>query len=85
MSQVGKLLSEQEWEDWQAHPGTQVLHQVLLAWKEQVKEQWAAGSFTDMSQFGTAILNAKAIGAVQLIDQVIGLEYERIMGEVTDE
>jgi hypothetical protein len=38
-----------------------------------------------MSQFGTAILNAKAIGAVQLIDQIIGLEYERIVGEVTDE
>jgi hypothetical protein len=85
MSQEIKLLTEQEWQDWQAHPGTRVLRHVLLSWKEQVKEQWAAGSFTDMSQFGTAILNAKAIGAVQLIDQIMGLEYDRIVGEVADE
>jgi len=38
-----------------------------------------------MSQFGTAILNAKAIGAVQMIDQIIGLEYDRILAEVADE
>jgi hypothetical protein len=38
-----------------------------------------------MSQFGTAIVNAKAIGEVQMIDQIIGLEYDRILAEVADE
>ena len=85
MSQMERLLTEQEWEEWQAHPGTLVLRNVLLSWKEQVKEQWAAGAFTDMSQFGTAIVNAKAIGEVQMIDQIIGLEYDRILAEVADE
>lgn len=37
-----------------------------------------------MSQFGTAILNAKAIGAVQMIDQIINIEYDRIAGELSD-
>jgi len=37
-----------------------------------------------MSQFGTAILNAKAIGAVQMIDQIINVEYDRIVGELGD-
>ena len=57
---------------------------MLALWKESVKEQWAAGAFTDMSQFGTAILNAKAIGAVQMIEQIIGIEYDRILGELGD-
>lgn len=57
---------------------------MLGKWRDQVKEQWASGAFTDMSQFGTGILNAKAIGAVQLIDQVIGLEYDRVLGELGD-
>lgn len=57
---------------------------MLALWKESVKEQWAAGAFTDMAQFGTAILNAKAIGAVQMIDQIINIEYDCIIGELSD-
>lgn len=57
---------------------------MLALWKGSVKEQWAAGAFTDMSQFGTAILNAKAIGAVQMIDQIINIEYDRVVGELSD-
>lgn len=84
MSQEFRLPTEEEWNQWQEHPVTQALLGVLALWKESVKEQWAAGSFTDMSQFGTAILNAKAIGAVQMIDQIINIEYDRIAGELSD-
>ena len=84
MSQEFRLPTEEEWSQWQEHPATQALLGVLALWKESVKEQWAAGVFTDMSQFGTAILNAKAIGAVQMIDQIINIEYDRVIGELSD-
>ena len=84
MSQQDRLPTGEEWEQWLDHPATKALQSVLRSWKEGVKDQWAAGAFTDMSQFGTAILNAKAIGAVQIIDQIIGIEYDRVAGELSD-
>ena len=55
---------------------------ILNNWKEQLKSQWAAGSFTDLSQFGTAILNAKAIGNCEAFDRMIELEYEQLEQEL---
>lgn len=78
------LLVEQEFQEWLLHPATQVLKQVLRAWVEERKDLWASGAFTDMSQFGTAILNAKAIGAVELCERVLGLDFEQLQSEQQD-
>ena len=51
----------------------------------QLKERWAAGEFTDLSQFGTAILNAKAIGNCEAYEKVAELDFEDIIGELADE
>ena len=76
--------TEQEWDDWKAHPATLALHKILRQWQEDVKSQWAAGSFTDQSQFGTIILNAKAIGKCEAFDLVVELELDQILGELND-
>jgi hypothetical protein len=67
-----------------AHPATLALRQVLRLWQEEYKEQWAAGAYTDMSQFGTAILNAKAIGNCEALERVLGLDYNQAIGEIDD-
>lgn len=53
----------------------------MLDLREREKESWASGAWTDMSQFGTAILNAKAIGKCELIEDVVSVEYEQLLGE----
>lgn len=80
-----KLPTEQEWKEWQQHPVTLSLQQVLRNWQHELKEQWASGAFTDQSQFATAISNAKAIGNCEAIDRVINLEYEQLEGEMDAE
>ena len=73
--------TEQEFKDWQDHPATKALHDLLLERRNDLKEQWASGAFTDQSQFGTAILNAKAIGNCEAVELILNLEYEQLLGE----
>ena len=79
-----KLPTEQEWLEWKQHPCSEALQQILLNWKNELKSQWAAGTFTDLSQFGTAILNAKAIGNCEAFDKIAELEYEQLESELDD-
>lgn len=58
---------------------------MLRARVEERKEQWASGQFTDLSQYGTAILNAKAIGAVEEGEWIASLDYEQVIGALSDE
>lgn len=76
------VLTETEFQEWLLHPATQSLRLVLTGWVAEAKESWASGTFTDMSQFGTAILNAKAIGGVELCTRVLGLDFEQLQAEL---
>lgn len=78
-------LQEEEFEAWLAHPVSRILLEAAERRKEAFKEQWAAGVFTDLSQYGTAILNAKAIGGCEQLDWLIGLDYETLKGELSDD
>ena len=66
------------------HPVTQALRQVLRKQVDDLKEQWAAGAFTDQSQYATAILNAKAIGRCETAEFVAGLDFEQLKEEASD-
>jgi hypothetical protein len=41
-----------------------------------------SGCYTDVSQFGTAILNAKAIGRCEAVHDVMNLDYETFCMEL---
>ena len=84
-NQNSRLPTDQEWADWLQHPATLCLHRLCRAWQLQLKEQWASGAFTDQSQFGTAISNAKAIGNCEALDRVVEISYEQLLGELDDE
>lgn len=77
-------LKQEEFQEWKLHPVTQALEQALKNWKKTFQERWAAGEFTDQSQYGTAILNAKAIGNCELIERVLNLDMEQLEGELED-
>lgn len=40
-----KIVSQEQWEAWLAHPTTQAYRQWMVQWREQIKEQWAEGQF----------------------------------------
>lgn len=63
---------------------TQALTKYLERQVAELKEEWASGAFTDQSQFGTAIKNAKAIGCCEMCDRVIGFSYDDVLGEKED-
>lgn len=67
------------------HPATLALHRLLKAWQESKKEEWMAGLFTDQSQYGTAILNAKAIGFCEAAQTILELDFEQVIGEISHE
>src|SRR3990170_2300130 len=86
MTKKLNLPSKEEWDGWLSLPETQALRQVAAARKKQLQERWSSGEFTDLSQFGTAILNAKAIGQCEAYQLLEELDYESvILGELADE
>lgn len=49
---------------------------------ELLKTQWAAGQFTDLSQYGTTILNAKAVGKCEAFTLLSELDYNQFLAEI---
>ena len=76
--------AREEFDAWLTHPVTQQVLAAARLRKETFKERWAAGAFTDLSQYGTAILNAKAIGGCEMLDWLIGLDHETLQGDLSD-
>ena len=79
-----KVPTEGEWAEWARHPVTKVQHKLLGQWVVELQRAWSSGQFTDLGQFGTAILNAKAIGACEAYQRVVNLEYGQVIGALTD-
>lgn len=77
-------LNEQEWEDWLLHPATKALNAWLFSQIEERKTAWAGGTFTDQSQYATAILNAKAIGNCEAFTLVAELNFSQLLGDLND-
>lgn len=69
---------ELAFKDWLEHPVTRAFQAFLGREQERLKNAWAGGAFTDMGQFGTAILNAKAIGQCETLEMLKTLEAEDV-------
>ena len=80
MSQQNRLPTEQEFQDWLEHPATQALRSLLLQEIQTLKDQWAAGAFTNEAQYATHMLNASAIGGIRVAERVIAMDYDQILG-----
>lgn len=86
MSRSKQMLPEEIWTDWTLHPVTRILlDQVLHRRRDELRNRWERGDFTDQSQFGTAIANAAAIGQIEAIRWMQELTYETFKGALEDE
>ena len=82
---MNEQVSQELWDSWLLHPVTQALRKLLHRRQEELKEQWAAGQFTDQGQYATAILNAKAIGNCEAYEKIEVLDLETLLEDLSDE
>ena len=79
-----QVLSQEMFADWKEHPVTEALLEAVKLKRQRLHERWEAGQFTDQGQFGTAILNAKAIGQCEEILFLLELDVETLNMELAD-
>ena len=77
-----KEVSEEEWNAWVSLPVTQAYRSFLRELIRIAQQQWAEGVYTDGSVEGTAQLNAKAIGSVRTLGDLVDLDFEMFQEEL---
>jgi hypothetical protein len=75
---------EEEFKEWLRHPITQQVKQMLNVKREELRQQWEGGSFTDYAQETTALVNVGNIGTCKGYAFVTELDYETFIAEIDD-
>ena len=82
---MSRALMEEEFNDWLRHPMTQALVAILHAKREELRQQWEGGSFTDYDRGTTALVNVWNLGTCKGYAFVCDLTYETYVSEIEDE
>ncbi len=78
------LPSEEAFKNWWHDPLTVLLRELLEKKREELRQQWEGGSFTDYAAETTALINVGNLGTCKGYAYVTGLTYEQLKGEVED-
>ena len=81
---MSRALTEEEFNEWKLHPGTQALLALLEARREALRRQWEAGAFTDYEKDAVALVNVGNLGTCKGYAFVTELTYEDYIGELDD-
>lgn len=79
-----RALTEEEFNAWKLHPGTQALMRILHAKREELRQQWEGGSFSDYSKDTTVLVNVGNLGTCKGYAFVTDLTYEQYISEIED-
>ena len=77
-------VSEQEFNEWLQHPMTKELKRVLKMKREELRQDWEGGSFTDWEAGAMALVNVGNIGTCKGYAYVQEFDYEQYMTELQD-
>jgi len=77
-------VTEQEFNEWLGHPVTKELKRVLEAKREELRQNWEGGSFTDWDSEAMALVNVGNIGVCKGYAYVQELDYEQYITELED-
>jgi len=80
-----RALTEEEYNAWALHPMTKALIKILEAKREDLRQQWEGGSFTDYDRGTTALVNVGNVGICRGYAFVTDFTYEQYVLEVSDE
>ena len=79
------LPSEEEFLGWKSQPVTRAVLNLLQKWEASLKDQWARGQFEFESSEATAIANAGALGEVNILQKIVGMDYVEFSEGFSDE
>lgn len=80
-----RVLEEEEFLAWKRDPATQAVMELLARKREELRQQWESGAFTDWTQEGMALVNVGNIGTCKGYAFLMELDYEGYLTEVSDD
>lgn len=78
-------LTEEDFAAWLLHPATKEIMRVLHAKREELRQQWEGGSFSDYSKDTTALVNVGNLGTCKGYAFVTDLSYEQYLAELDED
>ncbi len=82
---MSRLPTEAEFNGWLADPVTAYVRTMLHAKREELRQQWEGGSFTDYEKDTTVLVNVGNLGTCKGYAFVTDLTYEQLLTEVDDD
>lgn len=79
-----RAMTEVEFNEWKLHPGTKAVMEILAAKREEMRQSWEGGAFTDYEFQAMALVNVGNIGTCKGYAFVMDLDYEAYLGELDD-
>ena len=79
------MISEIEFKEWLEHPVTHAVMELLQKKREDLRQQWEGGSFTDYEKDTTVLVNVGNLGTCKGYAFVMELAYEDFLTEVESE
>ncbi len=77
-------VSEQEFNEWKQHPMTKELMRVLEMKREELRQDWEGGSFTDWASDTMALISVGNIGTCRGYAYIQEFDYETYLMEIED-
>lgn len=74
----GDLLTAEALSAWKRDPVSQMFLRVLVAWRDELMQQWARGRFSGDTPQATAEANANALGQVDLLQRMLAIDADQI-------
>lgn len=78
-----RVLEEEEFLAWRRDPATQAMMELLEKKREELRQAWEGGSFTDYSKDTTALVNVGNLGTCKGYAFLMELDYEQYLTEVS--
>lgn len=69
-------MTQKEFQEWKGLPQTEAFFGYISRKRSELIEGWARGAFTHDSIEGTAQLNAKALGSVEILDGILSVDED---------
>jgi len=76
--------TEEEFQAWLTHPVTEAVRNLLKEKREELRQSWEGGSFTDYSKDTTILVNVGNLGTCKGYAFLTDLTYEQFTSEIDD-
>ena len=81
---MSRLPTEAEFNGWKADPVTQSVVALFHKKREEMRQQWEGGAFTDWTKEGTVLTNQMNIGTCRGYAFFTDLSYDDFLTETDD-